>query len=135
MSNVRRRKHLVRAGNEYTMIFAVETEERSLYAFESEAQAIAACEGLDVEAALWLFWGNDGSPLEPVFTVPNKRGLFSAKNGTYHLSPAAEDHRAHLSEALEEVLHYESKPPLSTAQGVKSHLVAAAGAPNENSDA
>jgi hypothetical protein len=135
MSHVRRRKHLVRAGNEYTMIFAVETEERSLYAFDSEAQAIAACEGLDVEAAVWLFWGNDGSPLEPVFTVPNKRGLFSVKNGTYHLRPASENHHSHLTKALEEVLHYEAKPSLSTAQGVKSHLVAAAGAPHEDRDA
>jgi hypothetical protein len=117
------------------MIFAVETEERCLYAFDSEAQAIAACEGLDVEAAVWLFWGNDGSPLEPVFTVPNKRGLLSVKSGTYHLIPAAKDHHAHLTEALEEVLHYEAEPPLVTAQGVKSHLIAAAGAPHENRDA
>ncbi len=117
------------------MIFAVETEERSLYAFDSEAQAIAACEGLDVEAAVWLFWGNDGSPLEPVFTEPNKRGLFSVKNGTYHLIPATEDHHAHLTEALEEVIHYDAAPPLNTAHGVKSHLIVAAGVPHEKRDA
>jgi hypothetical protein len=86
------------------MIFAVETEERTLYAFESEAQAIAACEGLDVEAAVWLFWANDGSPLEPMFTVPNKRGLFKVKSGTYHLVPSSEEHHAHLAEALEEIV-------------------------------
>ena len=63
------------------MIFAVETEERTLRAFLNEADAIAACEGLDVEATIWLFWSNDGTPLEPVFTVPNKRGLFTVKNG------------------------------------------------------
>lgn len=109
------------------MIFAVDTEERTLYTFESEAQAIAACEGLDVEAAVWLFWANDGSPLEPMFTLPNKRGLFTVKNGTYHLVPSSEDHHAHLTEAVEEVLHYEAAAPLNTAQGVRSYLTKCAG--------
>jgi hypothetical protein len=108
------------------MIFAIETEERTLYAFESEAQAIAACEGLDVEAAVWLFWADDGSPLEPMFTVPNKRGLFKVKSGTYHLVPSSEEHHAHLAEALEEIFHYEATAPLNTAQGVRSYLASSA---------
>ena len=58
------------------MIFAVETEERTLRVSKDEAEAVAACDGLDVEAAVWLFWSNDGMPLEPVFTTPNKRGIF-----------------------------------------------------------
>jgi hypothetical protein len=43
------------------MIFVVETEERTLYVFPAESEAIAYCEGLDVEAAIWLFgtmWGS-----------------------------------------------------------------------------
>ena len=45
------------------MIFAVETEERALAVFPTQDEAIAYCEGLDVEAATWLFWAADGSPL------------------------------------------------------------------------
>ncbi|MEH6672711.1 hypothetical protein [Halopseudomonas sp.] len=116
------------------MIFAVETEERSLYAFDSEGHAIAACEGLDVEAAVWLFWANDGAPLEPFFTVPNRRGLFSVTNGKYHLIPATNGHRTHLTEALEEVLHYETRPPLNTPQGVRSYFIASAGDSHKNHD-
>ena len=56
------------------MIFAVATDERSLYAFASEEEAIAKCEGLDVEAAGWLFWDSAGNPLEAEFLTPNKRG-------------------------------------------------------------
>jgi hypothetical protein len=104
------------------MIFVVETEERTLCAFQSEADAVAACEALDVEAGIWLFWANDGTPLEPVFTTPNKRGLFSVKNGTYHLQPAQGPHHAHLSEAVDGILNFEAMGPLSSAQAVKTHL-------------
>jgi hypothetical protein len=104
------------------MIFAVETEERALRAFASEADAISACEGLDVEAAVWLFWSNDGTPLEPVFTVPNKRGLFTVKNGVYFLRPATGLHHARLSEAVDEVLNFEGPAPFTSASAVKTHL-------------
>ena len=104
------------------MIFVVETEERTLYAFESEAAAVASCEALDVEAAIWLFWANDGTPLEPVFTTPNKRGLLSVKNGTYHLQPTQGVHHAHLSEAVDEVLNFEAMGSLSSPEAVKAHL-------------
>ena len=104
------------------MIFAVETEERTLVAFPSEAVAVAACEGLDVEAAVWLFWNDRGEPLEPHFSVPNKRGLFVVRNGTYSLVPASPDHHAVLIEALEEVLNFESPPPFNSAEGVRNHL-------------
>jgi hypothetical protein len=107
-----------------TMIFAAETEERTLYAFPSEAAAVAACEGLDVEAATWLFWSEDGTPLEPIFTVPNKRGLFIVRNGTYHLEPTSDLHHAHLVEAVEEILSFECSPPLHNADGIKAHLSA-----------
>jgi hypothetical protein len=107
------------------MIFAVETEERALQAFVNEVEAIAACEGLDVEAAIWLFWSNDGTPLEPVFTVPNKRGLFTVKNGVYHLRPAETPHHAHLSEAVDEVLIFEGPEPFTSAAAIKTHLQSA----------
>jgi hypothetical protein len=104
------------------MIFVVETEERTLQAFASEAEAISACEALDVEARTWLFWSNDGTPLEPVFTVPNKRGLFTVQNGVYHLQPATVLHHAHLNEAIDEVLNFEGPEPASSAQAIKAYL-------------
>ena len=104
------------------MIFAVETEERTLRTFTNDTEAIAACEGLDVEAAIWLFWSNDGTPLEPVFTVPNKRGLFTVKNGTYFLRPAETLHHAHLREGVDKVLTFEGPEPLTSALAVKAYL-------------
>ncbi len=105
------------------MIFVAETEERSLYAFPSEADAIANCDGLDVEAAVWLFWDDSGEPLEPRFSVPNKRGLFTSVNGVYTLVPALADHHAPLVEALEEIVNYESAPPFDSETGVRDYLV------------
>jgi hypothetical protein len=104
------------------MIFVVETEERSLYAFPSEAEAIANCEGLDVEAAVWLFWDDSGKPLEPRFSVPNKRALFTAINGVYTLVPALVDHHAPLVEALEEILNYKCASPFDSETGVRDYL-------------
>jgi hypothetical protein len=83
------------------MIFAAETETRELLVFPSEEEATSYCEGLDVEAAIWLFWDEAGNPLEPEFSMPSKRGWFSVENGIYHLVPAAENHHAELLEALE----------------------------------
>ena len=105
------------------MIFAVATDECTLTAFENEAAAVAACEGLDVEAADWLFWDDRGNPLEPLFSIPNMRGLFVVQNGVYSLVPANPDHHACLSEALDEILNFASRPPLNSAEGLRAYLV------------
>jgi hypothetical protein len=76
------------------MIFAAETEERSLHVFPDAETAASYCEGLAVEAAIWLFWDDKGAPLAPEFTVPNKRGLLTSKNGVYHLVPSSDAHFA-----------------------------------------
>lgn len=106
------------------MIFVVETEERTLYAFNSESEAVASCEALDVEAAVWLFWDGRGVPLEPYFLEPNKRGLFTAKNGKYGLRVAAPDHHAVLDEALDEVLRFEAPAPYNSAVAVRAYMAA-----------
>jgi hypothetical protein len=111
------------------MIFAVETEERTLVAFPDEAAAVAHCEGLDVEAAVWLFWNDCGEPLEPQFSIPNKRGIFVVRNGTYCLVPASPNHHAVLMEALDEILNFESPAPFNSAQSIRSYLEAR-GAPS-----
>ncbi|MEO8024246.1 hypothetical protein [Polaromonas sp.] len=104
------------------MIFAVATDERTLVAFPGEAAAIAKCETLDVEAADWLFWDDCGRPLEPLFSVPNKRGLFTVQNGVYSLVPAGPDHHALLVDALDEIVTFESAAPFDSADGVHSYL-------------
>ncbi|MBU0543355.1 MAG: hypothetical protein KKC58_13320 [Gammaproteobacteria bacterium] len=104
------------------MIFAVSTDDRSLMTFATEADAVGYCEGLDVEAAIWLFWDNRGEPLEPHFSVPNKRGFFGVVNGVYSLVPAGPDHHAVLDEALEEVLAFEGSAPFNSAEGIRSYL-------------
>lgn len=104
------------------MIFVVQTEECTLMAFTSEAEAIANCEGLDVEAATWLFWNDRGDPLAPEFTVPNKRGLFTVRNGVYLLGPATPDHHAILEESLDEVHNFAGAHPCSSAEAVRAYL-------------
>jgi hypothetical protein len=106
------------------MIFVASTEEQSLIAFPSEAEAVAYCEGLDVEAGEWLFWDDAGNPLEPLFEVPNKRGLFTATNGTYRLVPAVSMHHAPLAEALSEITHFEGPAPYLSETAVRSHIAA-----------
>lgn len=104
------------------MIFAVETEERTLMSFVDEAAAVSYCEGLDVEAAVWLFWNDRGEPLEPHFSIPNKRGFFSVHNGVYSLVDSNVDHHAVLDEALDEILTFENDPPFDSAEGVRNYL-------------
>ncbi len=104
------------------MIFVVETEEQTLYVFRDEVEAIANCEGLDVEAAIWLFWDAAGKPLAPEFTVPNKRGLFVVENGQYRLVAAPSDHHADLLEALEHIVKVDGAPFFTTVDSVQSYL-------------
>ncbi len=107
------------------MIFAVDKEDRTLYVFRDEVSAVAYCEGLDVEAAIWLFRDDFGQPMMPEFTVPSKRGLFIVRNGTYHLVPATHSHHAHLEEAREDIEHVEGSQELKTIQSVREHLTTA----------
>jgi len=113
------------------MIFAIETEEQTLHVFENENAAVGYCEGLDVEAAIWLFWNAEGSPLEPEFTVPNKMGLFTVQNGKYHLVKATENHHSSLLEALENVVAVEGLSPLNTVAAIRQCLTHhSSGTPN-----
>ena len=69
------------------MIFALATDEQTLFVFQSTEEAIAYCEGVDVEAGDWIFWDEGGSPLQAEFTTPNHHGRFSIGNGAYRLVP------------------------------------------------
>lgn len=94
------------------MIFSYATDDRSLKAFASEAEAVAYCEGADVAESGYLFFAADGSSLEPVFSVPAVTGLFVIKHGCYSLCPGA---GAHLRQVL---------PYVSVVEGAGFHTVA-----------
>jgi hypothetical protein len=104
------------------MIFAAETEERSLHVFPDAETAACYCEGLAVEATLWVFWDDDGSPMEPQFTIPNKRGLFTGKNGIYHLVPRISGQQTFLQEALAQIRNVIGEFPFTSVHAVQDHL-------------
>ena len=69
------------------MMFALRTDDGVLRVFPSAREAEAHCEGIDVEDGIWLFFADDGSPLEARFERPNRRGAFTV-SGTYKLQRA-----------------------------------------------
>lgn len=85
------------------MIFAADIDDRSLHVFPDSLTAASYCEGSAVEAKMWMFWDEHGRALAPEFDIPNKRGLFTTKNGVYHLVPDSGGVHATLHEALEGV--------------------------------
>ena len=109
------------------MIFAAETEERSLHVFPDAETAAAYCDGLDVEATVWRFWDDDGSPLEPQFTTPNRRGLFRAQTGVYHLVPVSNGHHEFLWAALQQIRQVIGEVPFRDVRAVKEYLVRGSG--------
>lgn len=104
------------------MIFAAETEERVLHVFHDALTAASYCEGPHVEAALWVFWDDGGAPLQPHFTVPNKRGLFTCKSGCYHLVPATGHQRPPLVDSLAHIRHVIGEFPFTTVGAVRDYL-------------
>ncbi|MES2318152.1 MAG: hypothetical protein V4631_11725 [Pseudomonadota bacterium] len=104
------------------MIFAAETEELSLHVFPDAVTAASYCEGLAVEATLWLFWDDNGEPMDPEFTIPNQRGLFTSKNGLYHLVPGVPGRHAVLREALEQIRQVVGEVPFTSVKAVQDYL-------------
>ncbi len=70
------------------MIFALAMDDGGLLVFPTETDAVSHCEGIDVEDRKWLFYSEDGSPLEARFERPNRRGRFFVVSGTYALQRA-----------------------------------------------
>ena len=69
-------------------MFALATDDGGLIAFPTTVEAVSHCEGIDVEDGVWLFFAEDGSPLEARFERPNQRGSFSVVSGRYALQRA-----------------------------------------------
>lgn len=72
------------------MIFALATDEMTLFVFDTEADALGYCEGIDVEDDGWRFWDSAGKALRPEFTTPNKHAWFGSCNGIYRLVPSSD---------------------------------------------
>ena len=102
------------------MIFGYATDERSLEVFPSMEKAISAAEGVDVEDGVWLFFAEDGSPLEAVFTTPNQRGNFTVRSGSYSLRPSASSQLRGLLAILPEVTSVEGE--LDSVDAVRQFL-------------
>ena len=70
------------------MIFALATKEGRLLAFASAADATSRCREADAREALWLFYSDDGSPLEARFAPPARQGKSRAASSAYTLQRA-----------------------------------------------
>lgn len=70
------------------MIFALATDDGGLTAFPTTLDAESHCEGSDVKDRTWLFFADDGSPLEARFDRPNQRGAMTVVSGAYTLHRA-----------------------------------------------
>ncbi|MGH8617170.1 MAG: hypothetical protein ACREUW_05725 [Burkholderiales bacterium] len=70
------------------MIFTLATDDGSLLAFSSAPDAIAYCEGIDVKHGIWLFFSDDGSPLDARFERPTPKGQPVIGGGVYVLQRA-----------------------------------------------
>jgi hypothetical protein len=115
--------HRRAASGSSTMVFAFATDERMLHVFRDAAAATAHAEGIDVEDGVWLFFSENGAPLQPSFTVPNKRGPFTVISGEYSLQPSHIPSAQHLLELLPNVAAVEGE--LESIQGVRQVLTTA----------
>jgi hypothetical protein len=91
------------------MIFAFATDDRTLHVFPDEPHAIAHAEGIDVEDGVWLFFAEDGEPLEPVFITPNEKTRFTVCSGTYRLQRNSSPELSGLVELLPKVAAVEGE--------------------------
>ncbi len=83
---------IVKAGvtTQPTVTYVFATDDGSLDSFQTQAEAIASAEGVDVEDGVYRFFAENGAELLPVFTTPNKRGSFTVPSGTYVLVPSSD---------------------------------------------
>lgn len=70
------------------MMFALDSDDGALQAFASPLDAAAHCKPVDVEDGYWLFFDDDGSPLEARFERPAETEGDRLGPGTYTLSRA-----------------------------------------------
>jgi hypothetical protein len=69
------------------VIYVFANDDRGLSVYATPREAVAACEGIDVEDGNYMFFSSDGRPLRPTFTRPNRRGVLIVRSGDYVLEP------------------------------------------------
>lgn len=102
------------------MIFAAASDENTLFVFASTTEAIAYCEGVDVEDGGWLFWDEDGNALRAEFLTPTHRGRLTVGGGTYHLVRAPD--LPVLAASLPLIRHIDGNPRFATLAEVADYL-------------
>lgn len=106
------------------VIFVYDIQSRSLTVFASEAEAIAAIEGLAISEGDYKFFSADGSPLEAVFSIPARihhdRNTYT--NGVYTLKPCNQgEHFFSFLKIVE--CKDEAKSGLATLRDVEQFLI------------
>jgi hypothetical protein len=67
------------------MVFALDKDNGELLALSSPVEADAHCKPIDVKDGFWLFFADDGSPLEALFELANQAGDSADSPGAYAL--------------------------------------------------
>jgi hypothetical protein len=108
------------------MIFAI-GEDGVLSILLDLAAVQRDCEGIDVESDVWEFFDEEGFPLVPVFSIPNKTtkkfGIFSIlASGVYDLQRTEDQGYPNLLESLTEGIVLEKNPFFKTVDEFKMFL-------------
>ena len=102
------------------MVLGLSTDDRTLQVFQDAETAVSYAEGVDVEDNGWLFFSDDGTRLDAVFTKPNRRGWFWVESGRYEFRPASG--KDHLLDHLNQVAGVEGPAGLASVEAVRAHL-------------
>ena len=118
------------------MIYVFANDDRGLTAYASEAEAISACEGVDVEDGNYRFFSSGGQPLLPRITRPTTRGFGVVTSGLYELRNDTTPTSADLTSLLSQVTYVEGCGLTNVADVVarmESHANASAYVPSNKS--
>ncbi len=108
------------------MIFAF-LEDGTLELIADADEARRTYEGVDVEAGVVQFYDEQGNPLQPRFSVPNRRGralgLISwVESGVYDLEPATDPAIDSFAMALAEAVSLAPNPWFDTLAALRIHV-------------
>jgi len=70
------------------MIFALDIDDGALRTFPTATEVAAHCKAIDVKDGFWLFFDEDGSPLEARFERPEPVGDADLSVGNFDLQRA-----------------------------------------------
>jgi hypothetical protein len=118
------------------VIYVFANDDRGLAVYGSHAQAIAACEAVDVEDNNYRFFDAAGQPLRPRVVQPTSRGLFTVSSGRYVLEPDLAQSSGTLASLLGEVSYVEGcgfTSAVAVAAELERHAAVGAHVPSNTS--